>query len=316
MTRKPKVSLGLPVYNGENYLLEAIGAVLAQTFDDYELIISDNGSTDATQAICQKILTEHPQIIYFRSDKNHGASWNFNRVFELASGKYFKWVAHDDLMAPSFLTACVSVLDQEESIILCYPKAKVIDSEGKVIQNYDVKLATDSERVGNRVRDLVLSGHLCYEIFGLIRSEALRKTPLLGGYGHSDGVLLTRLAIQGKFHEIPKYLFFPRQHQKQSMGVYTSGHASGRPDYYNYTQWFDTSKRGKIILPNWIILREYFSTVFKATIPLKERFSCLWTIARWTKRHFSFLYQDLIMAGKQITRHQKHTHKEPKGMKD
>lgn len=302
MAKKPKVSLGLPVYNGENYLPQAINAVLAQTYKDYELIISDNGSTDNTETLCRAFVEKHPHFTYFRSDKNHGAAWNFNRVFELASGEYFKWVAHDDLMAPSFLTKCVSILDQDSSVVLCYPKAQIIDVDSKVVQNYDVKLDTDSQREGDRFRELVLSGHLCYEIFGLIRADALKKTPLIGSYGHSDGVLLTRLAFQGRFHEIPEYLFYARQHQNQSMGVYKSEHSSGRPDYYKYTQWFNTSsKSGKIILPNWTILSQYLAALAAARIPMKERLSCLWTTVRWTKRHNQFLLQDLFMAGKQIT---------------
>src|SRR5688572_10868700 len=100
--KNPRVSIGLPVYNGENYLAEAIDSILAQTFEDFELIISDNASTDRTQEICEAYAAKDGRIRYYRSEVNKGSAWNFNRVFELARGEYFKWAAHDDYIAPEY----------------------------------------------------------------------------------------------------------------------------------------------------------------------------------------------------------------------
>ncbi len=123
----PRVSVGLPVYNGENFIKDALDSILAQTFEDFELIISDNASTDGTQQICRQYTSKDQRIRYIRNDGNIGASKNFNQVFELSSGEYFKWIAHDDLCAPEFLERCVEVLDQDPSIVLCFARPKAID---------------------------------------------------------------------------------------------------------------------------------------------------------------------------------------------
>src|SRR3712207_6191103 len=114
-TQSPKVSIGLPVYNGEKFIREAIDSILNQTFEDFELIISDNASTDETAAICQTYAAQDRRVRYFRNLENIGAAGNHNRVFEAASGKYFKWAAHDDLCGPNFVAECVNVLDRDPS---------------------------------------------------------------------------------------------------------------------------------------------------------------------------------------------------------
>ncbi len=130
MNSSTKVSIGLPVYNGEVYLKEAIESILNQTYGDFELVISDNDSNDMTQAICIDYLKKDRRIRYYRNAKNMGAAYNYNRVFKLSNGKYFKWAAHDDICHPEFLEKCINVLDTEKEVVLCYPIAQVIDENG------------------------------------------------------------------------------------------------------------------------------------------------------------------------------------------
>ena len=108
----PLVSIGLPVFNGEKSLAQALDALLKQDYTNLEIIISDNGSTDRTSEICGEYLKKDSRLKYHRSEENLGAIWNFNRVFELSSGKYFMWAAHDDLRKPSFVRACVKRMEQ------------------------------------------------------------------------------------------------------------------------------------------------------------------------------------------------------------
>src|SRR5262245_57216615 len=96
-TEVPRVSIGLPVYNGAKYLAEAIDSLLEQTFSDFELIISDNGSTDATPAICEEYAAKDGRIRFLRQEINRGLAWNWNCVLEESRGAYFKWAACDDL---------------------------------------------------------------------------------------------------------------------------------------------------------------------------------------------------------------------------
>ena len=115
---KAKLSIGMPIYNGDEFLKEAIESLLNQTFEDFEIIISDNASTDQTQQICRYYADLDPRIRYYRCKENLGAAWNYNRVFELSYGEYFKWAAHDDYCAPSFFERCVEALDRDRNIIL------------------------------------------------------------------------------------------------------------------------------------------------------------------------------------------------------
>src|SRR3972149_8539793 len=92
----PRVSVGLPVFNGEQFLRQALDSVLAQTYPGFELIISDNASTDRTQDICEAYATRDKRIQYYRQSKNVGGGRNYNFVFEVSNGEYFKWLAHDD----------------------------------------------------------------------------------------------------------------------------------------------------------------------------------------------------------------------------
>src|SRR2546425_9420098 len=93
----PQVSVGLPVYNGERYLAEALDSLLTQSYEDFELIICDNASTDRTGEIARSYAAKDKRVRYARNDKNLGAGGNFRRGFALASGEYFRWAASDDV---------------------------------------------------------------------------------------------------------------------------------------------------------------------------------------------------------------------------
>ncbi len=103
--RMPKVSIGMPVYNGAAYICKALDSLLAQSFDDFDLIISDNASTDETQAICQAYAKKDARIRYVRQEKNMGPIGNFDFVLNQSQGEYFMWAAHDDVWDRGFLDA-------------------------------------------------------------------------------------------------------------------------------------------------------------------------------------------------------------------
>jgi glycosyltransferase involved in cell wall biosynthesis len=276
----PKVSIGLPVYNGENFLSEAIETILAQTYQDFELIISDNASDDRTEEICRAYAAKDSRIRYYRHAQNQGASWNFNYTFELARGEYFKWAAHDDICAPEFLAKCVATLDADPSISVCHSQVKVIDKEGKFyndediyvkLTNDNVKLSTDSLNTPERFRDLVNFRHSCYQVFGLIRTLSLKQTPLIDKYAGSDRVLLVRLGLLGRFTEIPECLFYLRKHPDQSVTI-----CSYSMHLYNF--WHDPAKRGKITYPHWRVFAEYLSALKETPLSWQEKIVCYWQL--------------------------------------
>lgn len=288
INNKHRVSIGLPVYNGENYIEKALDSILAQTFADFELIISDNASTDRTSGICQAYAAKDKRIRYYRIEKNQGAAWNFNRVFELSTGEYFKWAAHDDLIAPDYISKCLKVLDNDESIILCNSKVKFIDKLGDVIEDHKIELKNvNSPNPQDRFGELIYLDHWCFNVFGLIRSDSLKKTSLIKAYPGSDRALLVELGLLGRFHEIPEYLFFNRDHTERSTKAY--------PDIHFRTGWFDTSKEGQISLPQWIIFFEYFKSINNFPQGLFSRLCCYRHLGNWMVLYHRGLVKELIM---------------------
>ena len=285
--KTPAISLGLPVFNGESYVAQAIDSVLQQTCCDFELIITDNASTDRTDTICREYVRRDGRIRYYRNESNLGAAGNFNRAYNLARGPYFKWVAHDDLMKPLFLEECLDVLHRDPSIVLCYPRASIIDEQGEFLENYDFKLNTESPQPHQRFGELLL-GHRCFEVFGLIRSDILKKTALIGNYGHGDGVLLAHLALFGRFEEVPDYLFLARKHAEQSMYVY-GVYDNTQIDYNEYANWFDPNNKDRLAMPCFRLLREYFRVVHQSPLTPVERLACYKLLLKWSRRRWRII---------------------------
>ena len=232
LQHQPRVSIGLPVFNGQQYLAAAVDSLLNQTFCDFELIISDNASTDHTPEICQEFLRRDSRVRYHRQETNRGAPWNFNRVFQSARGQYFKWHAADDLCAPTLLERCVDTLDRDSTAVLCYPRTAVIDGAGNLLPNAPgswcplgssgtpaTELSThrglESPNPQDRVRGILLYTVWCYELFGLIRHEAMSRTGLHRSSSSGGKIFLTELALQGRLVEVPEVLFFNRRHAAQ-----------------------------------------------------------------------------------------------------
>jgi glycosyltransferase involved in cell wall biosynthesis len=235
-----KVSIGLPVFNGENYLEQALDSLLAQTYSDFEIVICDNASTDSTPDICQAYAARDRRIRYHRNEIGIGVDRNFNRVFELATGEYFKWAAHDDICEPSFIERCVEVLDRDPSVTLCYPRTRVIDQDGNPISDDTTVVDAASSKPHVRFYHMIHIDHWCFQIYGLIRSSALKQTLLHESYSGSDRVLLAELSLHGRLQEIPEYLFLRRDHPLTSARI-SEGAAEKLvaydPQHERQTQW-------------------------------------------------------------------------------
>jgi glycosyltransferase involved in cell wall biosynthesis len=221
-TGSPRVSIGLPVYNGERYLAETIEAISAQTFSDFELIISDNASTDRTQEICESRAACDPRVRYIRHEINQGANWNFSYVVEMARGVYFRWASADDLFAPESLSCCVEVLDRFPDVVLCYPKTVLIDASGQVIRPYDDRLDLQSNSPVDRFLMASKRIGLVNVLYGLMRSKDVRKTKLIRHYPGADITFVLELTLYGKFLEIDRPLFFRRMHDQASSSMKSS----------------------------------------------------------------------------------------------
>jgi glycosyltransferase involved in cell wall biosynthesis len=264
---KPQISIGLPVYNGEQYIETTIKSVLAQTCSDFDLIISDNASTDRTQAICSDYRASDPRIRYIRNEINLGAAKNFNNTFHASSGAYFKWIAYDDPIAPTFLERCLQALEQHPEAVISYPKAYIINEHSEIVEEYSDHLHLQSPVAHLRFKKILFQYGLCNPIFGLMRRSVLQKTPLIGDYPYSDRKLLAELALYGELYEIPEYLLYRREHPLVSTRV--------NQTEKELAAWFNPASAGKKTSPIFKRYSSYFTAIVTTQIPVVDKFFCL-----------------------------------------
>lgn len=288
-TAPPRVSIGLPVFNGEQYVAAAIDSILAQRFTDFELLISDNASTDRTREICESRAVDR-RIRYVRLAQNEGAAANFDHVFALARAEYFKWAAHDDLIAPDWLSKCVDALDQDPTAVLCQTGAAEIDAGGLVVRQLDAELPhVSSPALASRFADLVLIDHACLDVFGLIRSDILRQTPRIAGFIASDRVLLAELGLHGRFLQLPERLFFLREHAQRSINALP---------FHRRAAWFNPAAASTRVFPHWRFYAEYFVRVHQVCRRPVDRWRCYGQLCRWpwTNMNWARLIADVVIA--------------------
>jgi len=268
----PKVSIGLPVYNGERHLVETIDSILAQTYRDFELIVSDNSSTDGSREICRRYAERDSRVRFFPSEVNKGAAWNFRRVFELARGPYFRWAPSDDVFAPESVAACVEVLDAHPDAVLCYPKTVLIDGASSVIKPYDDNLDLRSDSPVERFRMAAHQIGLVNVMYGLMRTEKVRQTRLIRHYPGADIIFLLELTLYGKFVEINRPLFFRRMHEQAS--------SSMKSDVPQLQAYLDPSRKGRFFARRWQTFSDQVVAVLRGPLNLIERAQLLYFLTR------------------------------------
>jgi glycosyltransferase involved in cell wall biosynthesis len=285
------VSIGLPVYNGELFLAAALDSFLAQTYRHFELIISDNASTDGTEEICRRYAKGDPRIRYFRCDANVGPRRNFNRVFELAQGKYFKWAAHDDEYAPDFLSKCVAALERDASVVLSYPRVLLIDEHSKPLTKRRYPVDTTLTRPQDRFAQTLWVDLGSPAIFGVVRRDVLAKTPLMGFTHAADQVLLGELALRGRFFEIPEELLFHREHDHRSV--------RDNPTRQKLAIWWAYGRgTDRIVLPMWRRLYEQTGSVWRTPLRIGERLGSWFQLCRWIRYNWRAMAEDVKLAVK------------------
>ena len=208
---KPLVSIGMPVYNGERHVRQALDSLLAQDYENFELIISDNASTDRTEEICQEYAKRDKRIQYYRNQVNMGLVWNFNQLFELSSSEYFMWAAHDDYRDPRYIRLCLEAFGISEDIVLVHTRIEVIDRETGEFILTDNGFSTIGLSAVEKFRYIASqNSRACCLIYGIFKSSALRKVMPFKKVLSLDSLLLSELSLQGEFVTIPETLMFER----------------------------------------------------------------------------------------------------------
>lgn len=226
---EPRLSIGVPVYNGERFLPGLFAALAAQTFKDYEVVISDNASTDRTEEICRAHAARDPRIKYHRNLRNVGACANFNLVFSLCKAPLFKWAACDDAFGPEYLEACVTILDANPDVVVAQTDVVCVDGKGQpferdldngkfIIPGTTLHYATDPIDIGEtssavkRFYDVLFRCRSNAQVFGVIRREALAKTGLLPAFLGSEKATVLELSLLGRFGQDRRPLFYRCYH--------------------------------------------------------------------------------------------------------
>ena len=292
MKTQPRVSVGLPVYNGALFIEEAVASFLTQTFEDFELIIVDNASTDGTGAICRRLAAQDERIRYVCNASNIGAAANFNKAFHLSTGAYFKWAAADDVCLPEFLQRCVEILDTDPKAVLAFPDPQFINADGSELPYSDEHQAfidgngkkwywrsADRYRLSisdpiARFEQILLRTYVCQEIFGLIRREALKGTRLIADYYGSDKVLLAELSLKGRLRRVPEVLFVRRCHSGQS----------GYKSAAERERWITGNSSRKVNFAQWKVLRGYARALSSSPLNAADKARGLTVLYRYVAR--------------------------------
>jgi glycosyltransferase involved in cell wall biosynthesis len=279
---RPLISIGLPVYNGEDFLEEAICCFRRQTVDDWELVVSDDASTDRTAEIIKDHAAADRRIRHLPAGERLGGSRNFNRVFAISRGRFFRWAAHDDVCAPTYLERCLEVLETDSSVAMAHTAAAYIDASGakvRVLQRgyvdsdgyveRDVTFGENFRRLAasRKAHERLRAALFHYSlrelpIFGLARTETWEQTLLHRPFYGADKVILAEVALRGRIVELPDVLFFRRTHPG----------ASTRGDRHQKASWADP-RQGGGFLPLTMLL-QYSTAVRDADLPRGDRLRC------------------------------------------
>jgi glycosyltransferase involved in cell wall biosynthesis len=288
-----RVSIGLPVFNGERFLARAIDSILHQEFCEFELVISDNASTDATQEIGRSFSARDERVSYIRHDVNRGPAWNWSHLVLVTSAPLFKWAAHDDELLPSWLARCVAALDEAPEAVVAYSRRTRIDAAGNVLAPSRPRpkrfLAPDAGP-GERLADFLARTTSCIEAFGVIRRRALERTRLVLPFPASDRVLLAELVLQGRFVEIPDELFLHREHEGRSIRQHARA--------FERAAWFDPVRGPRVVMPTWRLGWEYLRAIERSSLSGAERARARRGLADWAFHRRHILADNLLDAAR------------------
>ena len=276
-TTTPTVSIGMPVYNGEKYIREALDSVLTQTFEDFELLISDNCSTDNTREICIEYSNKDPRIKYIRHPDNLGGHWNFNFVTQNVTGHLITWLAHDDILESGFLKASVQYMLENPDTVLVASDFEVIDQDGMTLGHQELEKIRGHIDWDKRCVEFFKYpiSNVFFCIYGLMRTKACQSVlqsvaePKMAT--GSELPILARFAVRGEIASIPVVL---RKYRSHADSVYSSEVAAISTKPVHHRVWMDIVNIYRLRLDQMAILfSSSYTTSFKYRIFGKVLFS-------------------------------------------
>jgi glycosyltransferase involved in cell wall biosynthesis len=269
--KAPRISIGMPAYNAETHIACAIQSLMEQTFTDFELIVSDNASSDGTQNIVETLAAADDRIHYVRQQENIGANRNYTFVAKAARGDYFKWASSNDWCARTFLKKCFDRIESEQDAVVVVPRTRLFEHELSAANDYGNDVAFVDDSPAQRVIDLTTTLRLNNAMNGLIRAATLRRTAMIQPYYGADIVLMGHLAMYGKIVLLDEPLFYRRLEPTSATVLQDS--ESVRKHHYptgGFGMLFQNTKHNL----GWL------RAAMSATMPLRERRKILLHVVR------------------------------------
>jgi glycosyltransferase involved in cell wall biosynthesis len=291
--KSPRISVGMPVYNREKYLPTAIEAHLNQTNGDFELIITDNASTDHSEEICRGYAARDPRIQYHRNDENVGAAGNYRRCFELATGEFFRWTPSDDSVSANLHERAIEILDRDPSVMVAYGRTKLIDGDGKIIGDFDENLHLMDDHPSKRWKGVLYNLSLGNLLYGLSRAALLRKTGLLRNYTGGDIPLIAEMSLYGKFCEIPDAFFYRRMHEEAASALKNADEAM---------RVYNPNRRSRFFAREWVHTGANILSIARAPIEAREKVRIYWFTFRRAIWHRQELGSELGGMARRVVR--------------
>lgn len=289
MTIRPLVTVGVPVFNGAQYIAATIDSLLAQTLPDFELLISDNASTDETVSICQQYAAKDPRVRVIRQQTNIGLAHNWNVLVHEARGEYFKWCSASDLCLPAFLERCVAVLKADPSLVACYGRTRFTDAQGRPGVEYLGDCDIDQPRPSDRYWTAVQALKLNNPMFGVIRTAVLRATGLDRSYPSGDTVLTAELALHGRIRLVPEVLLVRRQ---------APGTFSALRSAVELQRLYEPTAARPLKLLTWRRYVDHLKTISRAPLCTHERLRVYGLLARmlvWDRSHLGRELRECVL---------------------
>lgn len=271
----PLVSIGLPVYNGAETIERAVNTLLTQTYTNFEIIISDNGSTDETLKILNKLQRIDSRIKVFKNETNKGSIWNFTKVFQESTGEYFMWASHDDHHEVGFIAACVKAMEDNEEAVLCAPNMQMISQDSEeVIWISEMHSFMDKRSLCGRYRE-TLRNFPAVSIYGLYRLSSLAQTHLFPKVIGGDLLLIQELSLLGTFIGVPEVLFTRHGREK-----WNSIHQ-------DYMVFFGRSRKPVWYSPFIFVFLSQMQQLLRAKVSTGERFQLIAILIRYQLGQFA-----------------------------
>jgi glycosyltransferase involved in cell wall biosynthesis len=279
-----RLTIGLPVYNGERFIEKTVQSLLEQTFPHFEVIIGDNASTDRTGEIAREFAVQDRRVRYVRHERNLGLAGNYNALFRQASQEFFKWAPADDYYDPRYLEACIGALDDDPRAVLAYTRTQFVDEAGGALAIDDPGWDLRGDDAAERLMYTIRADHWVNSVIGVIRSDALARTRLQPAHGGGDYVLLGELSLQGRFIEVPERLFFRRIHPEASSQLRTDRERGTR---------LLLGRSDALSLHGWQRLAGHLRTIATGPLPVRARARLILGLGRASLNRSTQLRQEL-----------------------